>query len=963
FQTMPETADSGATSGAAAPAERGGGGNRGGGRSGGGRNQRGGGSGGGGNRGGGGRGSNAENSGGGTNRRRGDSNAENSGGGTNRRGGDNNAENSGGNNRRERGGDNNGRRSPQHHHQQQGGGGGGRNEQRHNKKIGDHKVDMRKYERMITATQSNFSDIKISNPITEDCLICCKPNDIFGVGPCRHPLCIECAIRIRVIANSEGCPVCRQPMETMAFVFTSADPSTISLNMPSIHPDEKRYKVQFQNKEASARYEKYLSHVCKLCVSDGERKEFNSFISLKQHMAQTHQLSFCHHCVANLQLFSRERTTYNRSQLQEHIRGGDRDDRSQKGHPKCLFCEERFFDEDDRYRHLRREHFFCQLCETTGAAANVFFGKHDELLKHYEQKHFLCEVDECKKAGIAFATKLDLDIHTSREHGKVNLAVDFSFNDRQVGGPSRNRGGRQYGGPSHNAPPPLLQGPRGVGLVPAADPPPPRSDPSQFVVVPSAQASRPNLRYARQGGFSGVTDSEAFPSLGPSIASSSAGINYASGPPVVVPTDFPRLKSQPNRPPPPPAVSAANIASGAAKKKDKKKETREEAFPTLGGSSRHNHQQQQETPQWARHTDRFDVIDDDERDAFQTVDSIKMGPPPRVGPSVQPSRVAMVKRPATQLMPKGKQPAPMPSSADGDDFPDLPPSTGRIDYGRVGGPLAQSSKWGKKAAEQKRPPPPPLPEPEMWPAMSSSTAVRPVEIPDWQEHTVKLSKKALARRENAEKNAKKKEEKRLAREAREAEERGAVRMDSEEEDEEESEDEEEEEEIEETKKEPERVLGLSEISRLIPTAPPSNEKKDGKNKGKEQPKEPQPKKEEPKSAPNANNNKKKEKKGGASSTDSAPSKPIDNPPLATVSQSSSLGLIGSLFNSVYSSFVGGGDATAAAQNGTAAKPTTNAAAAAAQARGLSTAPPPGLSFAPPPGFGPPPGFENAVKRS
>lgn len=34
------------------------------------------------------------------------------------------------------------------------------------------------------------------------------------------------------------------------------------------------------------------------------------------------------------------------------------------------------------------------------------------------QKHFLCEVDECKKAGIAFATKLDLDIHTVRRYGR-----------------------------------------------------------------------------------------------------------------------------------------------------------------------------------------------------------------------------------------------------------------------------------------------------------------------------------------------------------------------------------------------------------------------------------------------------------------------------------------------------------------------------------------------------------------
>ncbi|GMT16577.1 hypothetical protein PFISCL1PPCAC_7874, partial [Pristionchus fissidentatus] len=911
------------------------------------------------------------------------------GGGSDRRGGDG----GGGNNRR--GGENSGgRRSPQNH------GGGARHERGHHhggggdraKKIGDHKVDMRKYERMITATQSNFSDIKMTDPTTDDCLICCKPNDIFGVGPCRHPLCIECAIRIRVIANTEGCPVCRQPMETMAFIFASADPSTAPLTMPAIHPDEKRYKVCFQNKEAAARYEKYLSHVCKICVSGGERQEFSSFVSLRQHMAQSHQLSFCHHCLANLQLFSRERTTFNRAQLQEHIRGGDRDDRSQKGHPKCLYCEERFFDEDDRYRHLRREHFFCQLCETTGAAANVFFGKHDELLKHYEQKHFLCEIDECKKAGIAFATQLDLDIHTSREHKKKNLAVDYSFNDRQMGGPNRGRG-RQY--QQQAPPPPPVQGPRGVGLVPAAEPPPPRSDPSQFVVVPSAQSSMPSLRYSRQGGFNALSTEEAFPSLGPapSVASSSAGINYARGPPVVVPSEFPRLKPQPNRPPQPPAVSAANVASGAAaakRKKEKKTETREEAFPTLGGGEQTQQQQQQETPQWAKHTDRFDVIDDDEREAFRVVGGgRRMGPPPSLGPAVQPSRVAMVQRPATQPAPRaGKQPAPMPSSSDDFAFPSLPPPGPPINYGRVGGPLAQSSKWGKKNSEmKKRPPPPRLPEPlDTWPAMGSSTPARPMEEESWQEVNVPLSKKAQAKRDNAEKNARKKEEKRLAREAREAAER---QQDTEEDEDEEEEEEEEYEAEPEPAKCLQPALSLSEISRMIGTAS-TEEKKTVK--AKEQVKEPvktvvEDRTKGGKKDVQQNNKKGANSNNNAAATTAARPSPREAPPTtsqtpATPQSASSLGLIGSvlcllaalcklvstielLFNSVYTSFVGSGEATAATQNGT-AKPAAAPAARPTQKLSMvSEGPPPGISYAPPPGFGPgpPPGFEHAVKRS
>ena len=57
---------------------------------------------------------------------------------------------------------------------------------------------------------------------------------------------------------------------------------------------------------------------------------------------------------------------YNRSDLATHRRLGDPDDQSHRGHPLCEFCNVRFFDKDELYRHLRRDHYFCHFCDADG---------------------------------------------------------------------------------------------------------------------------------------------------------------------------------------------------------------------------------------------------------------------------------------------------------------------------------------------------------------------------------------------------------------------------------------------------------------------------------------------------------------------------------------------------------------------------------------------------------------------
>ena len=47
--------------------------------------------------------------------------------------------------------------------------------------------------------------------------------------------------------------------------------------------------------------------------------------------------------------------------------------RSHKGHPLCKFCDERYLDNDELVRHLRKDHFFCHFCDSDGIS-NQFYG-------------------------------------------------------------------------------------------------------------------------------------------------------------------------------------------------------------------------------------------------------------------------------------------------------------------------------------------------------------------------------------------------------------------------------------------------------------------------------------------------------------------------------------------------------------------------------------------------------------
>lgn len=50
-----------------------------------------------------------------------------------------------------------------------------------------------------------------------DCLICCQRSDLFGIGSCLHPICMECTIRMRILNKSDFCPQCRTEIDSVFY--------------------------------------------------------------------------------------------------------------------------------------------------------------------------------------------------------------------------------------------------------------------------------------------------------------------------------------------------------------------------------------------------------------------------------------------------------------------------------------------------------------------------------------------------------------------------------------------------------------------------------------------------------------------------------------------------------------------------------------------------------------------------
>ncbi|KAL8174997.1 UNVERIFIED_CONTAM: hypothetical protein K2H54_008519 [Gekko kuhli] len=260
------------------------------------------------------------------------------------------------------------------------------------------------------------------------CVLCCGELEVVALGRCEHPICYRCSVRMRALCGVRYCAVCREELAQVVFGRKLTSFSTIPLHQLQ---HDKKYDIYFTDAKVYALYRKLLQHECPLCP---DARPFATVVELEQHMRKQHELFCCKLCVKHLKIFTYERKWYSRKDLARHRIHGDPDDTSHRGHPLCKFCDERYLDNDELLKHLRRDHYFCHFCDSEGA--QEYYSDYEYLREHFREKHFLCEEGRCSTEQFthAFRTEIDYKAHKTACHSKnraearQNRQIDLQFN-------------------------------------------------------------------------------------------------------------------------------------------------------------------------------------------------------------------------------------------------------------------------------------------------------------------------------------------------------------------------------------------------------------------------------------------------------------------------------------------------------------------------------------------------------
>nr|XP_057156137.1 E3 ubiquitin-protein ligase ZNF598 isoform X10 [Pan paniscus] len=269
------------------------------------------------------------------------------------------------------------------------------------------------------------------------CVLCCGDLEATALGRCDHPVCYRCSTKMRVLCEQRYCAVCREELRQV--VFGKRLPAFATIPIHQLQ-HEKKYDIYFADGKVYALYRQLLQHECPRCP---ELPPFSLFGDLEQHMRRQHELFCCRLCLQHLQIFTYERKWYSRKDLARHRMQGDPDDTSHRGHPLCKFCDERYLDNDELLKHLRRDHYFCHFCDSDGAQ-DYYSPPTDTpspasdyayLREHFREKHFLCEEGRCSTEQFthAFRTEIDLKAHRtachsrSRAEARQNRHIDLQF--------------------------------------------------------------------------------------------------------------------------------------------------------------------------------------------------------------------------------------------------------------------------------------------------------------------------------------------------------------------------------------------------------------------------------------------------------------------------------------------------------------------------------------------------------
>lgn len=336
------------------------------------------------------------------------------------------------------------------------------------------------------------------------CVLCAEERAAEAVWPCDHgDVCLECALRMRVIFEDLNCPFCKTFSPDMLVTTArragasaapkgSPLPTFSELKAKGSVPSE-AMRMAFSSTDLLAVAQDMVSIRCPICVESAvssgpsHRKDdgappvvrglravpaFPTFDALGAHLASRHSgRTMCQVCVRQRKVFPWEQRAYLRKALPAHIAHGDPARGATPAvapHPHCSLCDQSFLSVDELFAHLEQQHLLCRLCTQPGSdGMRVYLKSRSSLLQHNRGSHFTCTHDTCRgDPMLSFSSESELDTHRLLEHCEgrgLRGEVDIDLAGQWGGGAGAGAAGSTRGGGGA----PNGGGPAALVLMPA----------------------------------------------------------------------------------------------------------------------------------------------------------------------------------------------------------------------------------------------------------------------------------------------------------------------------------------------------------------------------------------------------------------------------------------------------------------------------------------------------------------
>ena len=242
--------------------------------------------------------------------------------------------------------------------------------------------------------------------MSEECIICGEQITTKVLLPCNHHnFCLKCFETMTKCYNEKKCPFCQREVTKHPLLTSTqlTDESTYDevLNSKKYHYDT-RNGYYYEKRENLIELMDLMKYHCRDC-------EFttSSFVEMKKHLKAQHDKKFCNICFNAKRFLPCDLETYSLPELKEH---------SKHQHMKCSCCKCIEFDYNSLSKHMRENHFRCDVCAERGQIR--WFPTVEAAQKHFQSCHFACKEKECVEQGfIVFGTRTELLLHQVNVHG------------------------------------------------------------------------------------------------------------------------------------------------------------------------------------------------------------------------------------------------------------------------------------------------------------------------------------------------------------------------------------------------------------------------------------------------------------------------------------------------------------------------------------------------------------------